>query len=77
MAFCAVHMHIIMGIFNGYFYVCDLYIMIMCVCASMFFFFFLCNKLELRWSYLAYITKHSATHAQLSHFMGLDKSINL
>ena len=45
-----------------FFYVCacvyDLYIM--CVCACLFFFvlfFFLCNKLEFRWLYLAHTSK--------------------
>ena len=44
-----------------FFYVCacvyDLYIMCVCACLFFFCFFFLCNKLEFRWLYLAHTLK--------------------
>ena len=54
---CVVWMHFIM-----FFYVCvcvyDLYLMCVCVCLG----FFLCNKLEFRWIYIARTEKLNIHH---------------
>ena len=55
---CLVHMHFIMV-----FYVCvcvyELYLMCVCACPVFLVVFFLCNKLELWWLYLAHTIKNN------------------